>query len=49
MINDLRAHGAVVDTGKSVIRDGNLITARGPKAISALAEEIIKAVQEMRD
>jgi len=48
MISDLKAHGAVVDTGKSVVRDGNIITARGPKAINALAEEIIKAIQEMR-
>ena len=48
MINDLKARGAVVDTRKSVIRDGNIITARGPKAINALAEEIIKAIQEMR-
>ncbi len=46
MINDLKAHGAVVDTGKSVIRDGNMITARGLSAMHALAEEIIKALLE---
>lgn len=43
-INDLQAAGAVVDTSKSVIRDGNIITCRSPVATSRLAREIVKAL-----
>jgi len=46
MIDDLTAHGATVDTSKSVIRDGNIITANGPGAIIAFAEEIINVFIE---
>lgn len=47
MINDLKAHGAIVDTHRSVVRDGNIITANGPEAINLFAEEIILAVTEI--
>lgn len=46
MIDDLKTHGAIVDTRKSVIRDGNIITANGPAAIDSFAEEIVSAVVE---
>ena len=46
MIADLKAHGAIVDTSKSVIRDGNIITANGPGAIKAFAEKIVEAFIE---
>jgi protease I len=46
MIEDLKAHGALVDTQKSVVRDGNIVTANGPAAINPFAEEIVSAVVE---
>lgn len=46
MKNDLTNSGANVDTTRSVVRDGNIITANGPYATNAFAEEIIDALIE---
>ncbi len=46
MIEDLKAHGALVDTRKSVVRDGNIVTANGPAAINPFAEEIVSVAVE---
>ncbi|MGB9718005.1 MAG: DJ-1/PfpI family protein [Thermoproteota archaeon] len=46
MIRDLEAQGAEVDTGESVIRDRNIITANGPAAIEAFSREIVSALAE---
>jgi len=43
---DLTNSGAKVDITRSVIRDGNIITANGPQAVDAFAEEIISALTE---
>lgn len=48
MIRDLEARGAEVDTGKDVVRDGNIITANGPAAIEPFSKEIISALVEKR-
>ena len=43
MVDDLIAAGAIVDTSKSVIKDGDIITGRDWDSINELAEEIINA------
>ncbi|UCH57105.1 MAG: DJ-1/PfpI family protein [Candidatus Bathyarchaeota archaeon] len=48
LINKLRAAGAIVDTSRSVIRDGNIITGRSPVATPRLAREIVNALSGER-
>ncbi len=43
---DLINGGANVDTTRSVVRDGNIITANGPLAVDAFTEEILNALTE---
>ena len=43
---DLISSGARVDVTREVIRDENIITANGPQAVDAFAEEIISALAE---
>lgn len=46
MITDLINSGARVDTSQSVITDENIITANGPQAINAFAEEVMSVLIE---
>jgi len=44
LIDELQAAGAIVDTSRSVVRDGNIITGRSLASTSKLLREIVKAL-----
>ncbi len=44
LIDELQAAGAIVDTSRSVVRDGNIITGRSLASTPKLLREIVKAL-----